>query len=168
MEMPDTRRRIGLVLVTLVLLAAHRADAAIGRTPGAASVSRDGEAAYTIPLALPPGTHGMTPALSLEYRHRAPGGLLGVGWSIGGLSQIARCPRTVAQDGVAAPVTNTAADRFCLDGQRLVVTNGIAYGSAGAEYRTEIESFARIRSYAGVGIGPQHFVVEAADGRILE
>lgn len=168
MELSDTRRHIGVVLVTLALLATQHADAAIGRTPGTAFVSPDGEAAYTIPLALPPGTNGMTPALSLEYRHRAPGGLLGVGWSIGGLSQIARCPRTIVQDGVESPVTNTAEDRFCLDGQRLVVTNGVAYGSVSAEYRTEIESFARIRSYAGVGVGPQYFVVEAADGRILE
>ncbi|HEY5559864.1 MAG TPA: FG-GAP-like repeat-containing protein, partial [Steroidobacteraceae bacterium] len=168
MELPDTRRRIGVILATLILLTAHRVDAAIGRTPGAASVSPDGEAAYTIPLALPPGTNGMTPAFSLEYRHRTQAGLLGIGWSIGGLSQIARCPRTIAQDGVASAVTRTAADRFCLDGQRLVVANGVAYGAAGAEYRTEIESFARIRSFAGAGVGPQHFTIEAADGRIFE
>jgi hypothetical protein len=71
----------------------------------------------------------MTPLLSLEYRHRTQSGLLGVGWSINGLSQIARCPRTIVQDGILSPVTQTAADRFCLDGQRLVVTNGVAYGS---------------------------------------
>ena len=102
----------------------------------------------------------MTPALSLEYRHRAQGGLPGIGWSIGGLSQIARCPRNVAQDGVASPVTYTSADRFCLDGQRLVVTNGVVYGAAGAEDRTEIESFARMRSFSGAGVGPQYFTVE--------
>ena len=72
------------------------------------------------------------------------------------------------QDGVASPVTQTSDDRFCLDGQRLVVTNGVAYGGAGAEYRTEIESFARIRSYTGPGSGPQYFVLEAPDGRTLE
>ncbi|MGD9883798.1 MAG: RHS repeat-associated core domain-containing protein, partial [Reyranella sp.] len=168
MDLPDNRRRIGALLATLMLLTTRHADAAIGRTPGAASVSPDGEAVYTIPLVLPPGTNGMTPALSLEYRHRAQGGLPGIGWSIGGLSQIARCPRNIAQDGVAAPVTQTAADRFCLDGQRLVVTNGVAYGAAGAEYRTEIESFARIRSFAGAGVGPHYFTVEAADGRVFE
>jgi RHS repeat-associated protein len=168
MELPDTRRRIGALLATLILFATQHADAAIGRTPGTASVSPDGEAVYAIPLALPPGTNGMTPALSLEYRHRTQGGLLGIGWSIGGLSQIARCPRNIAQDGVASPVTSTSADRFCLDGQRLVVTNGVAYGAVGAEYRTEIESFTRIRSFAGAGVGPQYFTVEAADGRVFE
>ncbi len=94
--------------------------------------------------------------------------LLGIGWSIGGLSQIARCTRTVAQDGVAARPEMTANDRFCLDGQRLVVSNHVIYQTPGAEYRTEIESYARIRSTPSAAGGPDHFVVEAADGRIYE
>ncbi|HSG89737.1 MAG TPA: FG-GAP-like repeat-containing protein, partial [Pseudomonadales bacterium] len=123
---------------------------------------------YSIPLELPSGTNGLAPRLSLEYRHRMTGGALGVGWAIGGASVIARCPRTIAQDGVAGPVTNSRTDRFCLDGARLVVVNGREYGSSGAEYRTELETFARIRSYGTAGSGPQYFVVEAADGRIYE
>ena len=168
MELPITRRFIGALIIILFALTADFADAAVGRTPGGATVSADGEAVYSIPLDLPPGTNGMTPALSLEYRHRSVVGLLGIGWNLGGLSQIARCPRTIAQDGVSSPVTLTNADRFCLDGQRLVVTNGVAYGGAGAEYRTEIESFARIRSFTGPGSGPQYFVLEALDGRVFE
>ena len=168
MDLPVSRRSLGATLFTIALLNALHASANVGRTPGAAAVTHDGEASYTIPLALPPGTNGMTPVLSLEYRHRTQNGLLGVGWSLGGLSQIARCPRTLVQDGIASPVTMTAADRFCLDGQRLVVSNGAAYGTAGAEYRTEIESFARLRSVFGSGVGPQYFVVEAADGRVYE
>jgi len=168
MELPNTLRLLGIIFTTLIALTTDPANAAVGRTPGTASVSPDGEAGYSIPLALPPGTNGLTPAISLEYRHRGHGGLLGIGWSIGGLSQIARCPRTIAQDGNSSPVTQTSADRFCLDGQRLVVTNGVAYGTAGAEYRTEIESFARIRSYTGPGSGPQYFVMEAKDGRVIE
>ena len=131
MELPTTPRLLGVVFAALIAVTAYPANAAVGRTPGTASVSPDGEAGYSIPLALPAGTNGLTPAISLEYRHRDHGGLLGIGWSIGGLSQIARCPRTIAQDGNASPVTQTSADRFCLDGQRLVVTNGVAYGAAG-------------------------------------
>ena len=168
MDLPITWRFIGALIVILFALTADHADAAIGRIPGTATVSPDGEAVYSIPLNLPPGTNGMTPSLSLEYRHRSLVGLLGIGWNVGGLSQIARCPRTIAQDGVSSPVTATDADRFCLDGQRLVVTNGVAYGEAGAEYHTEIESFARIRSYTGSGSGPQYFVLEALDGRVFE
>ncbi|HEY7739291.1 MAG TPA: FG-GAP-like repeat-containing protein, partial [Steroidobacteraceae bacterium] len=121
-----------------------------------------------MPITLPPGTNGLTPGLSLEYRHRSRGGLLGIGWSIGGLSQIARCPRTIAQDGVNAALSASPEDRLCLDGQRLVLVNGLSYGAAGAEYRTEIESFARIRSVAGASWAPYYFVIEAADGRVFE
>ncbi|MCU0975953.1 MAG: FG-GAP-like repeat-containing protein [Steroidobacteraceae bacterium] len=155
---------LGTLLLFFPLLAAS----AVGRTPGTAWVTPAGAAAYSIALALPPGTAGLTPALSLEYRHNQHGGLLGVGWSLGGLSQISRCPRTDAQDGAAAPIQYSLQDRFCLDGQRLVVVNGVAYGAAGSEYRTEIESYARIRAHGTAGAGPQHFVVESADGRILE
>ena len=86
MELPITWRVIGALLVFLFMLTADYADAAVGRTPGTATVSPDGEAVYSIPLNLPPGTNGMTPALSLEYRHRSIVGLLGIGWNIGGLS----------------------------------------------------------------------------------
>ncbi len=155
---------LGALLMMFPLLAA----AAVGRTPGVAWVTPAGAAAYSVPLALPPGTAGLTPALSLDYRHNQHGGLLGVGWSLGGLSQISRCPRTDAQDGAAAPVQYSLQDRFCLDGQRLVVVNGAAYGTVGSEYRTEIESYARIRAHGAAGAGPQHFTVESADGRVLE
>ena len=114
-----------------------------------ASVSDDGEARYTIPISLPPGTNGLTPVVSLEYHHRNRGGLLGAGFSLGGLSQISRCARTFAQDGVAEPVTRWSEDRFCLDGQRLVVIGGGDYQAPNAEYRTEIESFSRIRAVPG-------------------
>ena len=131
MDMPDVPRRVGAFFGVLLLAATPLAEAAVGRTQGIASVSDGGEAQYSIPLALPPGTNGMTPALSLDYRHRSQGGLLGVGWSIGGLSQITRCPRTVAQDGIAARPQYSVADRFCLDGQRLVLVSGsVAEGSS--------------------------------------
>src|SRR5262245_45442246 len=114
MEMPRFRRRRAGALM-LTLLSAPAAHARVGAAPGHASVSADGEARYSIAIDLPPGTNGLTPTLSLEYRHRTRGGLLGVGWSIGGLSQITRCAQTVAQDGVTAPPLRTVADRFCLD-----------------------------------------------------
>ncbi len=168
MELPFIRRRPGALVLIPLLLWSLVAIASVGRTPGYAAVTQDGEASYSIPLQLPAGTGSMTPQLSLEYRHRSSGGLLGIGWSIGGLSQIARCPRTVAQDGLAAPAASSDGQRFCLDGQRLVLTSGGYYGAPGAEYRTEIETFSRIRSVAGAGPAPRHFVVESADGRIFE
>jgi len=48
--------------------------------PRAGRVSPAGEALYSIPLDLPPGTNGLTPPLSLEYQHRMNSGAAGVGW----------------------------------------------------------------------------------------
>ena len=169
MDLPAASHRLGALLGIGALLVSLAAEAGIGRTRGFAAVSPLGEAQYSIPLAVPPGTNGMTPALSLEYRHRTRGGLLGVGWSVGGLSQITRCARTVAQDGVAAAPLRTTADRFCLDGQRLIVVGTSGYAAPDAQYRTEIESFARIRAVQGSSTnGPTSFTVETADGLVHE
>jgi len=136
-------------------------------TPGQFSVSDTGAAVYTIPIQVPPGTAGMSPELALVYNSQVGNGLLGMGWSLSGLSAITRCPRTVAQDGVRGGVNYDANDRFCLDGQRLVLIAG-TYGADGAEYRTERESFARIVSYGTSGNGPAWFKVWTKSGQIME
>lgn len=109
----------------------------------------------------------MEPALSLVYNSNSGNGLLGVGWSLAGLSTIHRCPRTLVQDGVKGGISFDANDRFCLDGQRLVAING-AYGGNGTEYRTEIDSFTRIISYGTAGSGPAWFKVWTKSGQVME
>src|SRR5262245_48046657 len=113
--------------------------AAQGMTlPGKFGVSGTGGAPYTIPIVVPPGTAGMIPSLSLTYTSQGANGLLGIGWSLDGLPSIGRCPKTLAQDGARGSIKYDANDRFCMDGQRLVVISG-SYGADGSEYRTEIE-----------------------------
>lgn len=109
----------------------------------------------------------MQPSLSLQYNSQGGNGLLGMGWSLGGLSAIHRCPRTVAQDGVLGGVNYDANDRFCLDGQRLIAVIG-TYGADATEYRTEIESFSRIVSYGSQGSGPAYWKVWTKSGQIIE
>ncbi|MFT3768115.1 MAG: RHS repeat-associated core domain-containing protein [Minicystis sp.] len=142
-----------------------------GQTPGviegAASVSAEGAAQYSMPLWLPEGRAGLAPTLSLTYSSRGGNGLLGVGFSLSELSQITLCPKTLAQDGQGQDVQFTTDDRFCLDGQRLVAVNG-AYGADGTEYRLENDNFTKI---VGVGtfhpVGPVTFRAYLKDGRIL-
>lgn len=154
-----------LLVAPAISLGAHGAT---GRTPTTLGVSPSGEASYSISITVPPGTHGMTPQLALVYGHRNGSTLLGAGLSIAGLSAITRCPSTWAQDGVARNVHNASYDRFCLDGRKLRLASGTTYGSAGATYRTEIESFSRITSHGAAGNGPAHFVVETKDGLTYE
>ena len=156
-------RQACAALLLLPILAFGQAQMS---TPGSFSVSPMGAATYSIPIQVPPGTAGMQPNLSLNYNSQAGQGIAGIGWSLGGLSSITRCHRTIAQDGASSAITLTNADAFCLDGQRLMAVNG-AYGAAGTEYRTEIESFSRIISSGTLGDGPYSFNVETKSGQIM-
>ncbi|MCP4663939.1 MAG: hypothetical protein GY856_51810, partial [bacterium] len=90
-----------------------------------------------------------------------------MGFSLGGLSAIARCPATIAQDGFKGGIYFDTRDRFCLDGQRLIAISG-SVGGNGTEYRTEIDSFSRITSYGQQGSGPSYWKVWSKSGQILE
>ena len=70
-----------------------------GSLPGEFRVVESGAATYRIDLSLPPGTAGATPPLGLLYHSQRGNGLLGVGWTLDGLSSITRCRQTYAQDG---------------------------------------------------------------------
>ncbi|MBU6462903.1 MAG: VCBS repeat-containing protein [Bradyrhizobium sp.] len=131
------------------------------------AVSPTGAATYSIPIALPPGTAGMTPTLSLEYNSQGGNGLLGIGWSLAGLPTVTRCPQTLAQDGVTGGINFDSNDRFCLDGQRLVAVTG-TYGADGTEYRTEVETFSKILSHGSSGSGPAWFEVHTKSGQVMQ
>ena len=147
-------------------LLAH-ATTAVGATPGSFKVNETGAATYTIPITVPPGTAGMAPTLSLNYNSQSGNGPLGVGWSLGGLSAITRCPASIVQDGFKGGINYDGNDRFCLDGQRLVLVAG-SYGADGAEYRTETESYTRVISYGSAGSGPAWFKAWTKSGQIME
>jgi hypothetical protein len=131
---------------------------AVGMTPGQLSVSPSGAATYSVAIAVTPGTAGMEPKLSINYGSQGGAGLLGYGWSLGGLSAISRSPATLIHDEKIDGIDFDADDRFALDGQRLIAINGV-YGANGTEYRTEIDSFSRIVSYGTAGNGPSWFKV---------
>jgi len=108
----------------------------------------------------------MAPSLGMSYDSENPLDIGGLGWSLNGLSTITRCKRTLATDGLVHPVDLTAADAYCLNGERLIKISGTE--GATAEYRTEVESFQRVKSYgSNADVGPDHWTVETRDGRIL-
>ena len=144
------------------------ASAQMMMLPGQYGVTPSGAATYTIPIEVPPGTAGMTPSLTLNYSSQQGNGLLGVGWSLGGLPSIGRCGKTIAQDGVTRGVRFDGQDKFCLDGQKLIAVSG-SYGGNGTEYRTEIDGFSKIVSYTESGItGPAKFKVWTKSGQVME
>ena len=136
---------------------------------GQFDVNPTGAATYSIPIVVPPGTAGLAPSLSLNYSSQSGNGIVGFGWSLGGLPAIARCPQTFAQDNTHGSVNYDANDRFCLDGQRLLMISGSSYGADGSEYRTEIDSFSKIIAHNTTGVaGPGWFEVHTKSGEILE
>jgi RHS repeat-associated protein len=138
-----------------------------GRTPGTASVSRRGEANYSIPIDLPSGVNGLTPQLGIVYRHNSGIGLLGPKWDLTGLSSISRCRPTFAQDGTTGPLLMAAADQYCIDGNRLRLVAGLQ-GQAGSEYRMELERFEKITVETATSAGPTWFKVRGKDGLTYE
>jgi len=140
-------------------------SASIPPLPGDVMVSASGSASYSIPLWVPPGRNGMQPSVSLSYNSGGGNGLVGVGWSISGFSEIKRCAQTERSNGPEGGIAGiefTNKDQFCLDGSPLVQ---IADGT----YRTLIESFTKIEAKGDNldGVGPRRFVVYQKDGRIL-
>lgn len=161
------------------------------------SVSGSGSPNYSQPIAVPPGISGMQPNLAFFYAGGGVNGPVGHGWSVQGVSMITRCSATRYTDAVSRDVKFEQSDKLCLDGQRLIQTdaNGVvapaavfdangkltsfpqindALGLASGwrEYRTEKDSFARIRAYGianGSDVnGPAYFKVWTKAGQIYE
>jgi len=135
----------------------------LGTTAGTFAVDKSGAATYTVPVAVVAGTAGLVPQIALHYSSRDQNGLLGIGWTISGLSEISRCRQNRVQDGVEKPITWTAEDRYCLDGQRLVLISG-TYGSPGSTYKLEIDNQDVITALGGTPGFPAYFKTQHKDG----
>jgi YD repeat-containing protein len=145
-----------------------------GTIPGTFSVSRTGEAVYTMPLSIVPGRAGVQPSLAIVYDSGQGEGLFGVGFSLAGLSSITRCPQNLAQDGRVRGVRYDEDDKLCLDGLRLVPIGSHEDARLGhvEEYRTFPDTFQRVLAFYPKGWsnakGPKSFEVYTKTGRILE
>ncbi|MBO6753253.1 MAG: hypothetical protein JJ903_09270, partial [Spongiibacter sp.] len=137
----------------------------VGSLNGEFRVSESGAATYRINIYAPRGTAGVAPQVSLNYSSLSGNGIAGKGWSLGGLGGISRCRQTEHQDKNPLPITFSDTDRFCLDGQRLLVVSG-AYGSPGSVYKTEIDSFVTVTGVGGTSGHPDYWEVERKDGSV--
>ena len=183
-----TAVHVGAVTAVLAALASS-AHAQLG-------VSDGGTPSYSQAIAVAPGVAGMSPKIGLFYAGGGVNGPVGHGWSVQGISTITRCPATRATDGKAAAVAYGRTDKLCLDGQRLIQTDesgnpaaaqnansvpvapqvndaaGLASGYR--EFRTEKDTYARVRAYGYANgdttgaSGPAYFKVWTKSGQIYE
>ncbi|PCK04192.1 MAG: hypothetical protein COA42_19395, partial [Alteromonadaceae bacterium] len=140
---------------------------AVGALPGEHQIEFDGSASYSIPIDTDGSINGMAVGLSLSYSSNAGVSALGIGWTLNGLSSIQRCPPSKLRGEAHNPVDFDVHDKFCLDGQRLVLVAG-AYGTDAAEYRKENDDGTKIFSNGQIVSGPASFTVWTGDGKVLQ
>ncbi len=163
---------ITLFISWVTIVSSNAQTEVVGATAGTVGVTPAGGASYSIPIAVPVGTTGVQPKLALQYNSQAGNGLVGMGFSVLGLSTISRCPTDNFYDNPANggigidPVDYDNNDKYCLNGQRLVSVNG-TYGADGTEYRTILESFDKIISYGNTAGAPTSFTVYKKSGEIF-
>lgn len=142
---------------------AATASAPLMAIPGAEGVSASGAFTYTVALQTPPGTAGMVPNLALAYTSQTGDGYEGQGWTLQGLHEITRCPRTVSIDTVHGSVNFDGYDRFCYDGEPLTAITG-TYGADGTVYHLIDDDFTQFISHGTTGSGPSSFTAQYRNG----
>ncbi|MDQ8203358.1 RHS repeat-associated core domain-containing protein [Pelagicoccus sp. SDUM812003] len=168
MFLPIYRPHLVLVASIASLFASTAFSAElVGTLGGEVSVDNKGSANYSIPIHTPPGRLGVEPSISLNYSSQGGNGILGVGWGLshGFPEAIVRGRSILARDGETRGIEFDSSDKFYLDGKRLIVVSG-TYGHHGSEYRTEVDSFAKITA-SGSGDNIDTFTVKTKDGMTL-
>ncbi|WP_395047883.1 RHS repeat-associated core domain-containing protein [Flavobacterium sp.] len=132
-------------------------------TQGKLEISSAGQATYTLPIAMPASIKDVGPIINLVYASGQNGGIVGQGWNINSISNIARISTRQDIDGFRDGVDFDADDKLALDGQRLLLKSGTgAYWSDGSQYETEVQSNTKIE-LKGVGTA-MYFIVTSPDG----
>jgi RHS repeat-associated protein len=139
----------------------------VGYTKSDFNVSQTGAATMNIPIYVAPGTNGIQPSLSISYNSHMSYGLLGIGWTLSGLSSISRTVKPFYVDGNVRSVNLDESDSYSLDGNRLVLINDLP-GFDGDEYLPEIEDFSKIKAKGTSGNGPSWFEVTLRNGSKIE
>lgn len=136
-------REIANSAVSLPKNAANIPSVPAATSAGEFKVGQDGSANYTVRLQGPKGVGNVEPAISLDYNSNGGDGIVGLGWSLSGLSVINRGPSSIDVDGFYDPADFDDNDRFYMDGERLICVRG-EYGKDDSEYRTLKEQFSRV------------------------
>ena len=162
----------GVMLVMMFLqpfrLYAQNTSLPVGIIPYEAGVGAIGNATYTIPIEVVPGTKGVQPNLGVEYNSTAGTGLLGESCVLKGISAIQRTGKNPFLDHSSSSVSLDYTDRFALNGNRLVCLDPTMYGLDGTTYYPEFEDHSTVVSYGQQGDSPLYFKVFLEDGSVVE
>lgn len=98
----------------------------VGEIPIKSGISQTGARTYEVPINVCKGMNGHQPTLSLSYNSQQGNSIMGMGWNIGGLSQIVRTVQSIHYDGRSQGPSMNMLDAFVLDGIRLIKKSTIS------------------------------------------
>lgn len=131
----------------------------VGTLPGELSITQ-GVASYQIPLELPQGRGGNTPQLALEYSSRGDvHSPMSVGFSLSGVTSIERCSSNQFTDQQYLPAENSPRDKFCMNGSRMVVADGVR-GEDGSVYFLQQDDLTRLTLTNDASDSTSYFVAK--------
>lgn len=165
-----------MIKMLLVLAAAYTntpifsqdANTAVGTPNGTFEVSNLGAAQYHIQIEVPDGGPLM-PDVSIDYNSQAGDGLVGYGFSIGGLQCITRGGKDLFRDGMKTGVKYDANDAFFLNGVRLILQSGTeTYGADGSTYTPEGDPHTIVTLHNSAASTSSWFSVTGKDGKEYE
>ena len=93
---------------------------AVGQINISSSTTPSGGKIYQVPIELNNGMNGFTPQIGFIYNSQGGNSVLGMGWSLYGLSEITRVHKNIHFDGIVQEIRMDKDDAFELDGQRLI------------------------------------------------
>lgn len=134
----------------------------LGFYPMDFDVNENGAAVISMPLEFPEGINGMTPHLSLNYNSQGGNGIMGLGWSLGGMSKISRVPYTYMYDDSCHAVKFSNLDELALDG--VVLRKGSKDGKVC--YYPEIYDYSIVYPINSEGNYDNGFRVLKRDGNV--
>ncbi len=116
---------------------------AVGEIPIYSGTTPTGAKTYVVPISVPEGMNHHTPQLSLTYNSQMGNSVVGMGWSLSGISFINRGVKSFYYDGKAEGTVMNLTDPLYLNGIRLIRISG---SSSYIQYRSETGNI-RVKGY---------------------
>jgi hypothetical protein len=132
---------------------------AVGEIPVQADVNATGATMYHVSIDVVAGVNGFQPNISINYNSMGGNSVLGVGWSIGGLSAISRANSNMYYNNTTKAPTFSNTDAFVLDGMRLIKSGQVISGAT-VYLPEQANSNIKVFGYT------KHFEVFYPDGKI--
>ncbi len=156
--------RLSMLFLSVFTFSMQAAE--VGTLPGELVV-QSGSAQYQLPISVPKGRGGNAPQVSLVYSSGGtPSGIIGSGFSLTGMPTISRCGSQHTIDSQVRAVQYDALDNFCLDGSRLVVTEGVN-AKKDSVYRPYMEDYSKVVLREDASATDSAFTVYTKAGDIL-